>query len=283
MRTAELIISAINNYRYFRRLSLSRRKKISVFATFVKINIIYLLAVKCLHLHIKKAMILGYKVEGYDYGSICFLYNEIFFRGEYAFNSLNPAPVIFDCGANIGMATIFFKWLYPEAIIYSFEPAPDAYALLEKNIIANKLSSVYLFNVALTDMEGDITFYSDPEVKGSLRASLFSERLLNDPIIVKGQRLSHFIGSLQIDFLKMDVEGAEIIVFKDLSKTSSLQCVQQMVVEYHHHITPADSDLAQFLSNLEVNGFEYQIDARCIPLCSQGQFQDVIIYSYRLA
>jgi FkbM family methyltransferase len=282
MRISELVVSSLNNYRYFRRLHIARKKKLLVFLTLIKIISTYLILVKFLRLPLKSSHILGMKVEAYDYEAICFLFNEIFFRGEYAFEIQKPTPLIFDCGANIGMATLFFKWLYPDAIVYSFEPDPHAYALLRKNILSNGLSSVQLYNVALTDIEGDVTFYSDETVKGSLRSSLFAERKLSNAITVKGQTLSHFVGSLEIDFLKIDVEGAETIIFNDLSKTARMTNVQQMVVEYHHHITPADSDLAQFLANLEASGFEYQLDSKCIPLCSQGQFQDVIIYSYRL-
>jgi tRNA1(Val) A37 N6-methylase TrmN6 len=48
------------------------------------------------------------------------------------------ADAVFDCGANIGFATIFFKWLFPKARIYAFEPDPATYALLEKNVKTNK-------------------------------------------------------------------------------------------------------------------------------------------------
>src|SRR5690349_6188186 len=126
MRIAELVVSSLTNYRYFRRLPFDRKKKLRVFLTFLKVNFVYALFVKCFRLRLKKTHVMGMTVEGYEYESLCFLYNEIFFRGEYAFQATIPAPIIFDCGANLGMATLFFKWLYPQAIVHSFEPDPDS-------------------------------------------------------------------------------------------------------------------------------------------------------------
>jgi FkbM family methyltransferase len=281
MRTAELVIASITNYRYFRRLPLDRKKKLLIFVTFLKIALTYLFFVKLFHLRIRRTHIMGMKVEAYDYASLCYLYNEIFFRGEYAFRSSKAAPVIFDCGANVGIATLFFKWLYPEAIVFAFEPEPDAFALLTKNIIGNKLSSVHLYNAALTQTVRDVAFYADPGTKASLRASMLAERTRNTPISVQGLQLSQFLASQMVDFLKIDIEGAEIEVFDDLCEHRALEHVRELVVEYHHHITPDDSMLGRFLANLEASGFDYQLDARCIPVCSQGQFQDMVIYSYR--
>src|SRR5262249_51895723 len=50
------------------------------------------------------------------------LYSEFSARQSYRFASSRPDPVVYDCGANIGMATFYFKWLYPKAHIDAFEP-----------------------------------------------------------------------------------------------------------------------------------------------------------------
>ena len=282
MRITELVALSLVNYRYFRRLPFDRKKKLRVFLTFLKINFVYVLFVKCFRLRLKKTRVMGMTVEGYEYGALCFLYNEIFFRGEYAFQTTTTAPIIIDCGANLGMATLFFKWLYPQAVVHSFEPDPNSFALLEKNITRNDFSSsVHLYNIALSDTEGPLHFYSDPNDRGSARSSLLRERMPLEPITVEGKLLSGYLRPLDVSFLKLDVEGAEFSVFSDLQQNAGFSSIRQMVIEYHHHIAPTGSELAKFLAYLEGNGFEYQIDAKCIPLCAQGQFQDVIIYAYR--
>jgi FkbM family methyltransferase len=62
-----------------------------------------------------------------------------------------------DCGANIGLATLFFKRLYPESEIHAFEPDPETFKMLRRNVEQNSLSYVYLYNVALSDQQGAVT------------------------------------------------------------------------------------------------------------------------------
>jgi hypothetical protein len=62
------------------------------------------------------------------------LYREIFVRQYYYFRANTDHPVIFDCGANLGMATLFFKWLYPKSRVEAFEPDPGTFAVLQKNV-----------------------------------------------------------------------------------------------------------------------------------------------------
>ena len=281
MKVTSLIFWTLSNYLYFRRLPYNRKDKVRILFTLGKLFTVYIILVKCLRLRLRRTHVMGRTVEAYDYVTLYFLFNEIFFRGEYAFPASVASPVIFDCGANLGMATIFFTYFYPNATIYAFEPDPDSFAMLRKNIEHNHLhSSVKLFNVALTDRQGVIDFYSDPARRGSLLSTTLNDEASGTPLPVTGEPLSMHIQQ-KIDFLKIDIEGAENAVLNELSEKASLGYISQMVIEYHHHIASKPSELSPFLALLEANGYEYQIDAKCVPTCSQGQFQNVIIYSYR--
>ena len=61
------------------------------------------------------AKMLGFEISYFDRSNLTFLYSEIFARQNYHFRAISESPVIFDCGANLGMATLYFKWLYPKA------------------------------------------------------------------------------------------------------------------------------------------------------------------------
>jgi len=61
------------------------------------------------------------------------------------------APLIFDCGANIGLATLYFKNLYLGARIVAFEADPETAAVLRENVSANHLQDVSVHNLMLTD------------------------------------------------------------------------------------------------------------------------------------
>src|ERR1035437_596152 len=117
-------------------LSFARKFKIAYCYThiFIRKNIPVLL-------HLKKIGFLGYSVEIFDLETLFFFFVEIFVNNQYYFKSDTDEPIIIDCGANIGMATLYFNFIYPKANIFSFEPDPNTYALLEKNVINNHLKA----------------------------------------------------------------------------------------------------------------------------------------------
>ncbi|HEX4602645.1 MAG TPA: hypothetical protein VH724_01505, partial [Candidatus Angelobacter sp.] len=77
-----------------------------------------------------RGKLFGWKIKFLGRPALVMLYSEIFARESYWFTSNKPNPVILDCGANIGMATLYFKWLYPLAQITAFEPDPTTFNAL---------------------------------------------------------------------------------------------------------------------------------------------------------
>ena len=117
--------------------------------------------------------------------------------------------------------------------------------------------------------------------------SLTYQRMPKETIAVKTLALSDIVreqlSGKEIDFLKIDVEGAEDVVLRDLTVTGQLKSVTEMVVEYHHKIGNDRAKLGSFLSTLEAQGFDYQLDAVCMPIYSPRRFQNIILYVYRAA
>jgi hypothetical protein len=101
-----------------------------------------------------------------------------------------------------------------------------------------------------------------------------------DNLKVPACRLSNFIHGT-VDFLKLDVEGAEHKVLHDLVQTGKIDFIRQMVIEYHHRLGQHKSCLAEFLTMLEQAGFEYQVRAEVYPVSSRDVFQDMLIGAYR--
>ena len=223
---------------------------------------------------------LGFDIAYFDRPSLVNLYREIFVRQHYYFHANTDSPLIFDCGANLGMATLYFKWLYPRARIEAFEPDPTTFAVLKRNVTQNRLTGVVTHNCALWSENGEIDFFVDPTTPGSLLMSTDSSRLGGKVIQVPSRRLSDFILG-PVDLLKLDVEGAEHRVLCDLLSSGKAQSIKQIVIEYHHRMENERSCLADFLRQLEQAGFEYQIHASLFPVTSRGIFQDVLIGAYR--
>lgn len=222
---------------------------------------------------------MGFQVAHFDRATLNHLYREIFARQHYYFDARNDTPAILDCGANVGMASLYFKWLYPRARVQSFEPDPATFQLLKQNIARNKLD-VEIHNCALWDENAEVNFFVDTRNPGMLLMSTDASRLNTHPIRVPARRLSDFIQGT-VDFMKLDIEGAEHRVLSELEQSGKIRAIRQMVVEYHHRIGQQKSRLAQFLAMLERAGFEYQIHAVLYPVTSRDTFQDLLIAAYQ--
>ena len=225
--------------------------------------------------------LLGFHVSYLNDVAFHFVLREVFFNCDYLMDSETDSPVILDCGANIGLATLFFKRHFPRARITCFEADPTTASILRKNVEQNHLQDVSTYNLMLSDSEGEHLFYIDPNIDGSLKMSGTSGRLSNQrEIKVNAGKLSHFIDG-PIDLLKLDVEGAEFEVMNDLKSSGKLSHVRRMVIEYHHKIDGQASRLSKFLALLEDEGFEYQIAGKCYPITTRNTFQDILLGAYR--
>jgi FkbM family methyltransferase len=222
-----------------------------------------------------RTSVLNYKVQGYSYSVLRFLFDEIFIKQEYYFPADTPRPFVIDCGSHIGMSILYFKALYPEAQVMGFEPAPDTFRLLSENIQQNGLKNVTLLNKAVGKEEGTMKFYGDD----SLIASLLNSRGGGTATDVEVVKLSRYIDR-PVDFLKLDVEGAEEPVLEDLVATTKIRMIKRIAIEYHHHIDKNADVLSHFLKLLEDNNFGYHLASSPGSL-SKVTFQDIMIYAYQ--
>lgn len=210
-------------------------------------------------------------------------YHEIFMRQVYFFAALNESPVIFDCGANIGLATLYFKTLYPRCVVEAFEPDPQTFGILEHNVSRNNLEGVSLHRCALWDAEGELDFYTGKNTPSQLSMSAACDRLNGQStrIRVPAMRLSRFLDGKVIDFLKIDVEGSEEHILADLEKEGSFENIRQMAIEYHHPPERESSRLGQTLAMLERENFACEVCADLRPRVLRDPFHDVMIYARR--
>jgi FkbM family methyltransferase len=163
------------------------------------------------------------------------VYREIFQEHCYDGPDLPEAPVIVDVGAHIGLSCLYMKQKYPLSKIIAFEPAPETFEALRRNLELHGVSGVITYPYGLGSKSSTemLTYYPllhanstfVPEGK-ELQKKLLTEGLgeeftnelyANLQIPVPINRLSHFIESYhadveKIDLLKIDVEGAELEV-----------------------------------------------------------------------
>lgn len=273
------ILNTIQNFILIFRNEIGFKKKKRLFLTYLNLKFTYSVS-RLLKLKNNKKNIFGFKIIFFDYLSLIYLFEEIFIKKEYSFIANHNKPFIIDCGSNIGMSILFFKYLYPNCRIIGFEPDKETFGVLKENVELNKLKDVTLYNAAVYDSSGQIKFYYDKNQRGSLHMSIKKERLPKNFQSVHSVLLSEHIKE-KIDFIKIDVEGAEDAVIKELSKQDKLKFFKELVIEYHHHINPKKNKLSNILNILEKNAFGYQVSAPLKPPFDREKFQDILIYAYQ--
>lgn len=228
------------------------------------------------------SQILGKKIKYTDSASFCFIFDEIFRKKIYQFTSQSEQPYIIDAGANIGLSIIYFKSLYPHAEITAFEPDEEAYSALQYNIESFDLTNVKLVKKGLWDSNTSLKFYAEGADGGRIATPSNDSQIVD----IKTERLTSYLNR-RVDFLKMDIEGAEVRVMKDCE--AYLTSVENIFVEYHS-FTNQSQQLHEILQILSGAGFQYVIHHVGVfsqqPFTTVNQYMDMDlqlnIYGYRL-
>jgi FkbM family methyltransferase len=208
----------------------------------------------------RKITIDDYEVFSINVGESLEIAKEIFENQEYFFSSPTPTPKILDCGSHIGLATLYFKKLFPSARITCVEPIPENFNLLQKNVRANNLQSVNLINAAISNQPGNSIIFgefdkSNPRFCGS---SLFHDWANpgSSSLLTKTILLSSLLNE-KIDFLKLDIEGLETGALKE--SESKINRVAEICIEFHGMNTNTENRLDEIIAILERNNFKVEV------------------------
>ena len=182
---------------------------------------------------------------------------EIFYENVYKFEAKTEAPHIIDAGANIGLSVIYFKKTYPKATIVAYEPDARIFGILERNL--QDYSGIELHQAAAWIDDTDLTFYSEGSLAGSSEVDFARKGVKT---VVKARRLKDELRRRPVDFLKIDIEGAENSVIFDIE--DELKNVGLFFFEYH--CVPGKEQLLGDLLNLVSRaGFRYIINGARAP------------------
>lgn len=140
---------------------------------------------------------------------------------------------VLDVGADIGYYTLLFaKLVGAKGNVYAFEPIPKAKQYLDKNVELNELKNVSTFGFALFDDAGMVCL-EDPFNKSKINPQ--KKRLSRNDIQVEmkvfdGLRSEESIG--RVDFIKLDVEGAEMNILRGMRETIKKDR-PEIIIELH--------------------------------------------------
>jgi FkbM family methyltransferase len=175
---------------------------------------------------------------------------------------VKPGMIVIDIGAHIGYYTRLLSELVGRSgRVFAFEAHPDNYAVLKQNLRARKYSNVEMYNCAVSDQKGKMQLYVSP---GSSNHSLLAGYTNASRIIdVKSINIDSFLsekGIKSLDFMKMDVEGAEPLVFVGMRHTIVSSQKISLLVEYNPQALRSGNIIPeQFLRDLREMDFEIQI------------------------
>ena len=220
-------------------------------------------------------------------------FKDIFERKTYYKNGivLNSESVVFDVGANIGLFSIFISKMFPQARIFSFEPAEPIFQCLENNTTRH-CNNVKLFNRGLSNEKvekefvfypnttGMSSFYADEkEEKETLLAIMKNEDRASQgnlgsvlehadeimdgrftPINLKCQldTLANIVEQeniQKIDLLKIDVQRCEKEVLDGVAE-SIWPLINQIVIEVHD----IENRVSEITSLLSTKGFQIVVE-----------------------
>lgn len=147
---------------------------------------------------------------------MCQIYRRIpYERGLSSWLRNRHYDAVIEIGANVGLYSVLFSRLWPEARIYSFEPSREAYGRLLRNLELNGCGNVHPFQCAVYSTSGFADFH-EPDghlTNGSLQrefATLFAEKLYTSKTLtVAGSALRDLVREGESVLVKVDVEGAE--------------------------------------------------------------------------
>lgn len=173
--------------------------------------------------------------------------------------TMSVNPVILDLGSNIGLTIGHMKQMYPNAKIIGYEMNKENYLLAKQN--TRFYNDVMVINTAV--------WIADATVKYTNAAAYDSYSILNysgnknagEIIEVPSLQLASIIKThnlTYIDYVKMDIEGAEIAIL-EAADLSWMDQVGAMNIEMH---LDQNNDLSKFIAIIEKKGFTVWKDTK---------------------
>lgn len=182
------------------------------------------------------------------------------FEIELVRHLVKEGDTAIDIGAMIGCYTLVFAKLVGETgRVFAFEPELENYRILKKNIEINGYKNTKLAYMAVSDTDGEAKLYVND---GNLGMHTLGIRKGEKAINVRTVRLDTcFRKSGRIDFIKMDIQGAEGLALKGMEEILQRNKQIKLIMEYSQTEYEGTGDAKECLRILIKYGFKiFEID-----------------------
>lgn len=176
---------------------------------------------------------------------------------------IKDTDIVFDVGANVGDWSKCVFSTAPHARVYAFEPIPEAFSILEKNL---KNHPATVFNTAVSDKKGNKTIaYYNKSLQWAELSSFYRRQNVEKQCNLKPLLLTVATIDLDsfcneknidtIDFLKIDTEGSELDILKGAEYLLLNKKVRHIQFEYGGTYLDANTTLKQAYDMLTSCGY----------------------------
>jgi FkbM family methyltransferase len=163
------------------------------------------------------------------------VFRQIFIEREYScLDSISNVDLVIDCGANVGYSSAYFLTSFPKCKVICIEPDPLNFAVLQRNL-APYGERVKLLNAGVWSHSTGLKILTTPYRDGREWAVQVRECLPEEAPEMQGIDIGTLLyesGLNEVSILKMDIEGAEAVVFSS-NYESWLPQVKNIVIELH--------------------------------------------------
>lgn len=139
------------------------------------------------------------------------VFREVFLFKEYNFSLTKNPSVIIDAGANIGLATVFFKTRFPDARVYAIEPDSKNFSVLTQN--TKEYINTHPIHSALWKNDSYLRIKDKNENAWAFQVEECAAEATDSFSAISIETLMKKNGIAHIDLLKLDIEGAEKDLF----------------------------------------------------------------------
>jgi len=159
---------------------------------------------------------------------------------------------IVDIGAMIGYYSLLFAYLIgPNGKVFSFEPEPKNFTILKCNIELNQLQNVNAFRYAILERSGPANLFISAENKGDHRC-FNSGGWPSIGVESMGLDSCKFLNDQQINFVKIDTQGAELKVLRGMENFLQQHKETKLMIEFApwwlHGMGTNPKDVLMFLA-----------------------------------
>jgi FkbM family methyltransferase len=158
---------------------------------------------------------------------------------------------VIDIGANIGITTVTIAKNIGEAgRVFAFEPVAEYFNILKKNISANVLENVELYEQAVTDQVGKVDFYQKGLSSGIVHEKGVKRRKVSTIAV------DRFLSERKIegvDVMNMDCEGSELFVLQGAKETlrkNSVRIFCEIHPDFLRQLGQSVGDIVEYLRRL---------------------------------